>query len=228
MYAMKCCRLRLPGTSRHRSQHNPQGFSSVMPDGLREEMAAREQYLLIAGAPLPEGQQGDLFAGLSEGDTFMVEGPVVQAEPSAETQETEPDEQKTSPEFARLLLAEINRHVSLAEALRMYERDPRETRHATLYRQLSAAEQEIIYRIARHLRRLDAGAGKTEADPAVLREARRRDRADLRQEFLLNRTEVAYGRFQDNARSASIEEERAAWEELAALARASVELLKSL
>ena len=59
-----------------------------------------------------------------------------------------------------------------------------------------------------------------------MREARRRHRPEPRREFLLNRMEVAYGRLQDNARSAKLTEEREVWEELAALARASVELLK--
>ncbi len=85
-------------------------------------------------------------------------------------------------------------------------------------------EQEIIYRLARVLRRLDASAGKIEPDPAILREARRRNRPEPRREFLLNRMEVAYGRLQDNARGATIADEREAWEELAALR--SVDLLK--
>jgi hypothetical protein len=207
----------------HISQHNPKGFSSVMPDGLREEMAAHEQFILIAGAPLPEGVKDDLFAGLEEGDTYMVEGPM-----SAESaSEDAGQEAAVSEQFVRLLNAELNRHVSLAEALRIYERDPREPRHGALYRQLSAAEQEIIYLLARNLRRFDAGAGKTEADAAVMREAKRRNRPDLRHEFLLNRMEVAYGRFLDNARSATADEERGAWEELAALARGAVETLKA-
>jgi LmbE family N-acetylglucosaminyl deacetylase len=207
----------------HVSQHNPKGFSSLMPDGLREEMAAREQFILVAGAALPEGIQGDLFAGLEEGDTYMVEGP----QDNEQQVDGAQDEPEVSAEYVRLLNAELNRHVSLAEVLRGYERDPREARHGALYRQLSAAEQQIIYLMARHLRRLDAGAGKAEPDPTVIREAKRRDRADLRHEFLLNRMEVSYGRFLDLARSAQVEDERATWEELTALARGSVELLKS-
>lgn len=214
---------RMAAWSCHVSQHNPNGFSSVMPDGLREEMAAREQFILIAGAPLPEGVHNDLFAGLEEGDTYMIDRPAQDAAAG----EDESEAPVVSEQFVRLLNAELNRHVSLAEALRMYERDPREARHGALYRQLSAAEQEVIYLLARHLRRLDAGAGKTEADPVVIREAKRRDRPDLRHEFLQNRTEVAYSRFLDLARSASDTEERAVWEELAALARGAVELLKA-
>ncbi len=208
----------------HVSQHNPKGFSSVMPDGLREEMAAHEQFILIAGAPLPEGINEDLFAGLEEGDTYMIEGATASAPSPAQD---EGQEAVVSEQFVRLLNAELSRHVSIAEALRMYERDPREPRYGTLYHQLSVVEQEVIYLLARHLRRLDAGAGKTEADPAVIREAKRRNRPDLRHEFLLNRMEVAYGRFLDNARSATVDEERGAWEELAALSRGAVETLKA-
>jgi hypothetical protein len=214
---------RMAAWSCHISQHNPKGFSSVMPDGLREEMAAREQFILIAGAPLPEGVQSDLFVGLEEGDTYMVDGPAPDANEPAQEDAAEP---VVSAEFVRLLNAELNRHVSLAEVLRLYERDPREPRHGALYRQLSAAEQEVIYLLARHLRRLDAGAGKTEADPTVMREAKRRDRPDIRHEFLQNRMEVAYSRFLDLARSAAVDDERSVWEELAALSRGAVQLLK--
>ena len=52
----------------HRSQHNPKGFSSTMPDGMRREMAANEQYVLAAASiPLPEGTGDDLLAGLEAG-----------------------------------------------------------------------------------------------------------------------------------------------------------------
>ena len=37
----------------HRSQHNPKGFSSTMPDGMRREMAANEQYVLAAASHSP-------------------------------------------------------------------------------------------------------------------------------------------------------------------------------
>jgi hypothetical protein len=208
----------------HRSQHNPKGFSSVMPDGMREEMAANEQFLLVAGAPLPPGVSDDLFAGLDEGDTYLIGG--AKGEPGAGGEEEEPAEE-VSPAYLQLLVAELTRHITLSEALRMYERDPQEAKQSPLYRQLAETEQEIIYRLARVLRRLDASAGKVEPDQAIMREAKRRNRPDPRREFLLNRMEVAHGRLQDNARSATVAGEREVWEELAALARDSVELLKS-
>ena len=52
----------------HRSQHNPKGFSATMPDGMRREMAANEQYVLAAAfIPLPDGIDDDLLAGLEAG-----------------------------------------------------------------------------------------------------------------------------------------------------------------
>jgi mycothiol S-conjugate amidase len=205
----------------HRSQHNPEGFSSVMPDGLREEMAANEQFLLATGAPLPSGVSDDLFAGLEEGDTYFVGGGG-----QDESEAAPEDEPAVSPEYVRLLSAELTRHITLSEALRIYQHDPQEAKQSALYHQLAGTEQEIIYRLARSLRRLDANAGKVEPDQAIMREARRRNRPDPRREFLLNRMEVAYGRLQDNARSTTVADERETWEELAALARGSVELLK--
>jgi mycothiol S-conjugate amidase len=209
----------------HRSQHNPQGFTSLMPEAVRQDMAANEAFLLAAGSALPPGLQDDLFAGIEEGDTFMVER-------SADVNEGAPAELPqagdavVSEEYGRLLLAELSRHVTLAEVLRIYQHDPRETKQINLYRELGAGEQEIIYRLARALRRLDAGAGKTESDVAIIREARRRERPEPRREFLVNRMEVACGRLQDNARSTLVPEEREMWEELAVLAKSAVELLK--
>ena len=210
----------------HRSQHNPKGFSSVMPDGLREEMAANEQFMLVAGAPLPPGVSDDLFAGLAEGDTYLIG---VGDEPaSVETEAVAPEagERQVSQGYVSLLMAELARHITLSEAVRIYQHDPQEAKQSGLYRQLADTEQELIYRLARALRQLDANAGKTESDPATMREARRRHRPEPRREFLLNRMEVAYGRLQDIARSAKLLEERELWEELAAFARGSVELLK--
>jgi hypothetical protein len=125
-----------------------------------------------------------------------------------------------------LLVAELARHVTLSEALRIYQHDPQEAKQSSLYRQLADTEQEVIYRLARALRRLDATPGKVESDAAIMREARRRNRPEPRREFLLNRMEVAYGRLQDNARSAIVPDERELWEELVAIARGSVDLLK--
>lgn len=216
----------------HCSQHNPKGFSSVMPDGLRQEMAANEHFLLAAGLPLPLDVQDDLFAGVEEGDTFMVERPSRVNEgalaelPVIAKHSRGTEESAVSAEYVHLLLAELTRHVSLAEVLRIYQHDPRETKQVNLYRELGAGEQEVIYRLARVLRLLDAGAGKTESDVATLREARRRERPEPRREFLLNRMEVAYGRLQDNSRSTTVAEERETWEELALLAKSAVELLK--
>lgn len=211
----------------HRSQHNPKGFSSVMPDGMREEMAANEQFILIAGVPLPDGVTDDLFAGLDEGDTYLIGGERDRANGEAAAHgDTGSEESTVSADYARLLLAELTRHITFSEALKIYQHDPQEAKQSTVYHQLAATEQEVTYRLARALRRLDAGAGRTEPDAAIMREARRRNRPEPRREFLLNRMEVAYGRFQDNARGTSIADERELWEELAALMRGSVELVK--
>ncbi len=223
MHVASTVSRRMAAWACHVSQHNPKGFSSVMPDGLREEMAANEQFLLIAGAPLPTGVADDLFAGLEEGDTYLIRAG--DSAPSEEQPEEAPEE--PSPAFVSLLVAELTRHITLSEVLHGYQRDPQEAKQSVLYRGLADIQQEVIYRLARVLRRLDATPGKIEPDPAIIREARRRNRPEPRREFLLNRIEVAYGRLQDNARSAAIASEREAWEELAMLVRGSVDLLKS-
>ena len=57
--AADCVPRRMAAWDCHKSQHNPKGFSSVMPDGLRQEMAAREAYVLAAVAhPAAHGREG--------------------------------------------------------------------------------------------------------------------------------------------------------------------------
>jgi LmbE family N-acetylglucosaminyl deacetylase len=50
----------------HRSQHNPEGAFSQMPEALRRAMAENEHFVLaVARTPLPEGVDDDLLAGLA-------------------------------------------------------------------------------------------------------------------------------------------------------------------
>lgn len=128
----------------HRSQHNPKGFSTVMPDGVRREMAAHEHYLLVAArVPLPEDVKDDLLAGL---------------EPEASEDHTLADEPLTD------LCAELARHRALAEVCESYVEGQTDPQLSELYRQLAEGEHEAVYRLARAVRLAGAGAGDIAAD----------------------------------------------------------------
>jgi len=208
----------------HRSQHNPDGFTAALPDDVRQEMAANEHFLLIAGVPLPPGVNDDLFAGLTEDDTLMFEAASGDAAPDADL----PDPalaDESAGEQVRRLRAELAHHITLAEVLRIYQHDPREPKQAKLYQQLNQAEQEVIYRIARAVRRLDAPAGKVEPNISLLRAARRMDQPGPRHDFLLGQFEAAHARLKANAETAAGDEELAAWQELVVLTKSSLEML---
>ncbi len=213
----------------HRSQHNPNGFTTVMPDDVRQDMAAKEHFMLIAGVPLPPGVNDDLFAGLAEEDTFIVETAPDASASEASAPETDVPGSAITGESAeeqvQRLRTELVHHITLAEVLRIYQHDPREPKQAKRYQQLNQAEQEVIYRIARALRRFDAAAGKVEPNINTLRAARRLDQPEVRREFLLGQFEAAHARLKANAATTKDGEESAAWQELAVLTRSSVEML---
>ena len=126
----------------HRSQHNPKGFSSTMPDGVRREMAANEQFILAASrVPLPSGVTDDLLAGLD----------VERSVRRKRRLDSCPPRRAGRAPCAGRSAANLPEQQSGAEA-------------APLYRRLADGEQEIIYRLAHALRQAGEPAGAVEAD----------------------------------------------------------------
>jgi len=128
----------------HKSQHNPKGFSSVMPDGLRQEMAAREAFVLAAERiALPEDIKDDLLAGLEQ--------------PPAEAPADEGQVEVLHSELiaSRTLLA-------LAEHFRKNAIEPKDQR---TFEAFVEHQQEILQELARALRQAGAGSGKVEPRP---------------------------------------------------------------
>ncbi|MCX7669309.1 MAG: PIG-L family deacetylase [Anaerolineae bacterium] len=155
----------------HRSQHNPKGFSTVMPDGIRREMAAHEHYILAAARiPLPEGVKDDLLAGL-EPETADHDAPV------------------EMPLAA--LRVELARHRALAEICESYEQTQTDPRLHELYRQLAEGEHEAVYRLARAVRLAGEGTGDIAADADLRAEGLRRATVADRLAFLRTRLEEA-------------------------------------
>lgn len=158
----------------HRSQHNPKGFSTVMPDGVRRDMAAHEHYLLVAArVPLPEDVKDDLLAGL---------------EPEL------PEDHTLADEPLPDLCAELARHRALAEICETYAQGQTDPQLSELYRQLAEGEHEAVYRLARAVRLAGAGAGDIAADPALKAEGSRLATVADRVAFLRTALEEAAAR----------------------------------
>ncbi len=190
--AADCVPRRMAAWDCHKSQHNPKGFSSVMPDGLRQEMAAREAYVLAASRiPLPTGVKDDLLAGLDE-------APV-----EVESSEAQTEALRRELVAARTLLA-------LAEN---YRRRAIEVSDRRIFETFIDPQQETVHILARALRQAGAGSGKVDADP--LGRANRLEIPKQQVEYLRGEVKRAAERY--NAQAGYDPARRAVWEELAAL-----------
>lgn len=189
----------------HRSQHNPQGFTSTMPESLRAAMVANEQFVLAAArSPLPDGAADSLFAGLEPGSV-------------APAPEAGSGPQDLAAHVA-FLRSEIATHRALTDILQAYLRTSPEPKQAQLYRRLADDAQEIIYRLAHALRVAGEPAAAIEADARLRQHGQRQESAPERIAFLRGVTEAAVARYGAQARAAT-PDQKAVWEELAALAQ---------
>jgi mycothiol S-conjugate amidase len=189
----------------HRSQHNPKGFSSTMPDGMRREMAANEQFVLAAAhVPLPEGAGDDLLAGLA-------------ADAGAGS---EADEPQADAEWAEALRAGLVAHRSLVDVCQGYLAASPEPNLAAFLHHLADGEQEIIYRLARALRLAGEPPGGVEADPKARARALRYESTPDRVRLLRTLTDQEAAHCQAQRNRMSDPEKRAVWEELSGLVQA--------
>ena len=148
----------------HVSQHNPKGFSTTMPDGVRREMAANEHYLLAAArVPLPDGETGDLLAGIEPAD---------------------PADECLSEAETIALRSELTRHRALIEVCEAYSRDRSAEALVALCRRLVELEQEIVYRLARALRLAGVPAGAVDVDSGLRYRGLQRTNVPTRAAFL--------------------------------------------
>jgi LmbE family N-acetylglucosaminyl deacetylase len=190
----------------HRSQHNPNGFSATMPDGMRREMAANEQYVLAAARiPLPDGATDDLLAGLEAG------------RPAGGA---DADNAAAAAESLAALRAELIAHRSLADVCLGYQSRSNEPNLTGFVQHLADGEQEIVYLLARALRRAGEPAGTLEADPKSRARALRYDSTPDRVRYLRALTDQMVVRCQAQLRRANDLDQKAVWEELTALVQA--------
>ncbi len=199
----------------HRSQHNPNGFSATMPDGVRREMAANEHYLLAAArVPLPDGVTDDLLAGLPA--PAMPVGP---GEPAAA------DEIVPAADLVATLRTELAVHRALVEICESYVRSRPEPKLADLCRSLIEGEQEIIYHLARTLRLTGEPAGAVEADAKLKAKGLPLESVAKRLAFLRSVAERAIARRRSQAKAVAALELRSGADDLVTLAESQLALI---
>jgi LmbE family N-acetylglucosaminyl deacetylase len=183
----------------HRSQHNPEGAFSQMPEAVRRAMAENEHFVLAsARVPLPKGAHDDLLAGLW---------------PTA----TQDDAVAWN---ATTLKSELAACRAYLEICREYAIRSTESNFTELVRGLIEQEQEVLYLLAGGLRRAGMAPGSVAPDPALLARGLRAQRTRARIEFLLKAAIEAASRYRSFESNAVEGEPRALWANLSAPAEA--------
>ena len=190
----------------HRSQHNPKGFSSTMPDGMRREMAANEQYVLAAAHSL---------CPRAPATTCWPDWTAEDGDAATEIADTD-----HAAESLAALRAELIAHRSLVDVCQGYQSRSNEPNLTGFVQHLADGEQEIVYLLARALRRAGEPSGTLEADPKLRARALRYESTPDRVRYLRTLTEQMVVRCQAQLRRASDPDQKAVWEELTALVQA--------
>ncbi len=204
-----CVEHRVKAWDCHRSQHNPEGAFSQMPDEVRQAMWENEYYVLAASrVPLPDSPRPahDLFAGL---DAWT----------------SHPAEESDYAGVLRSNLAVRRAYLKLAEE---YVQTAREPHFISFLRDLPDREQEFLYVLARALRRADGAPGEVAPDERVLVQGRACRSALSQIQFLLVAARHAVARYQELLDLSADDEQRATWEELLPLARERLAALNEM
>ncbi len=200
----------------HRSQHNPNGFSQTMPDGVREDMAANEHYLLAAAhVPLPAGMHDDLLAGLTADDG----GLTLEADGSTDAEAAPEVRVEPSRGYLTALRDELSAHLALTEMARRYLATLPEQKYATLLRRVADDSQEITYWLARALRVAGDVPGAVTPNERIRRQGARQQRAEEQLRFLHFHMEQSLRHFEKYIGAAEDAEQRRLWQDLAERSR---------
>ena len=164
----------------------PKASTSTMPDDMRQEMAANEQYVLAAARlPLPEGVNDDLLAGL---DSF------------SSPEEIEPAPEQASAELVAFLRDE------LAGAPRPGRTLPGVSEQAVCGQEYRVVQKAGGRRTAgpsiacaRALRQVGEPAGAIEPAPRLLAAGKRQAKFEDQRRFLENTVAGTASRLQDAA-----------------------------
>jgi LmbE family N-acetylglucosaminyl deacetylase len=191
----------------HRSQHNPNGAFSQMPDSLRKTMAENEHFVLaVARVPLPDGADDDLLAGLA------AETP--QAAAAALDIDT-----------LRIELASHRAYLTVCEGYLKNVIDPG---FAQALQQYAEQEQEIIYLMARALRLAGGPTAEIAADPGPIAQGKGIETVGDRQSFLLAGIRQALIGWEAHEAAATGQVEQGFWHTLRGLTEEQIKTLTSL
>jgi mycothiol S-conjugate amidase len=142
-----CVEYRQAAWECHRSQHNPDGAFSQMPEEVRQAMWENEHYVLAAArAPLPSDDRHDLLAGLNAWT----------ATPSGE------------PDLAGILRANLAARRAYVQIEQEYFRFTKDAAFRRLLEPMPEEEQEFIYILAQALRRADGTPGEVTPDQRLI------------------------------------------------------------
>jgi len=199
----------------HRSQHNPNGAFSQMPDSLRRTMAENEHFVLaVTRAPLPDGKDDDLLAGLE-----------------AETPQDVPSMLDTGA-----LSGELAQHRAYLAVCEGYLRNVIDPGFTQALQQYAEQEQEVIYLIARALRLAGEPTAEIAASPGLVARGAVFESIGDRARFLLAGVQQALAGWEareaaaaDAAKSRVFGgEQQAFWHALRGLAEEQIKTLTSL
>ena len=115
------------------------------------------------------------------------------------------------------LRAELIAHRSLVDVCLGYQSRSNEPNLTGFVQHLADGEQEIVYLLARALRRAGEPSGTLEADPKLRARALRYESTPDRVRYLRTLTEQMVVRCQAQLRRANDPDQKAVWEELTAL-----------
>jgi hypothetical protein len=210
----------------HRSQHNPDGAFSQMPEALRRTMAENEHFVLaVARTPLPEGVNDpkgvanpdrvadDLLAGLAaEAETTTVALDV---------------------DTLRGELASRRAYLTVCEGYLKNVIDPDFAQALAQYAEL---EQDIIHLLARAMRLAGEPSAEIAPDPEPIARGASLETIGDRQSFLLAGVRQALAGWQARGAAAaapaeshsSDEDQQAFWHTLRALAEDQIKTLTNL
>lgn len=202
---------RIAGWECHRSQHNPNGAFSQMPDEVRQQYLRREYLQVIAhrlsSAPTRED---DLFAGLSETQEPV---PAVKR-PAAETTDQAP---AISAQLTSRLIAALRMARTYLQVYRQYRQRAAKPDLAALLDQLIEDTQEVVADLSRLIRLAGASPLAAGVNEKVVRQAMVRKGTVSKLNFLL----VGCARTEEWLKSQELPDSpadvQALWQELIAM-----------
>jgi mycothiol S-conjugate amidase len=188
----------------HRSQHNPEGAFSQMPEEVRRAMWESEHFVIAAErVPLPPEGRHDLLAGL----------------------EAWTDVPGATADDAGTLRAGLAVRRAYLEVEQEYLRSTKDERFKKLLEPLPAQEQDFIYSLAQALRRADGTPAAVGPDPRLLSQGRACHGMRARARFLLAAARHAAGRYGELHAQAGTPEQAEVWAELLPLAQSRLQAI---